>query len=190
MSHKFYLNSSFHLLLIQIDQELAKETQLKGCLKCQGVLDVANYSRSPFGLPIDLRQYYEERLSFCCRACRKRVTPPSVRFFGRIWYVFIVHLLFNMLSLGITEKRLEQIKRHLGIAVSESTWKRWRRWWRGHFVETAFWQQMKGRVKLSLESAKTIPRMLFKQFKPPLEKRFLGLLKFLSPLTGGNLRAI
>src|SRR3990167_6787935 len=84
MSYKFLLNSTFHLLLIAIDRELAEEARQKGC-ECGGDLHRSNYPRSPFGLPAEFRNSYEERFSFCCNTCRRRTTPPCVRYFGRRW---------------------------------------------------------------------------------------------------------
>ena len=190
MSHKFHLHASFHLLLIKIDQELAEEFQSKGCPYCKGPLDVSNYPRSPFGLPAYLREHYEYRFSFCCRNCRKRTTPASVRFFGCHWYVFPIYLLFNLFQLGITERRLEQIRNHLHIDVSESTWKRWRRWWNQTFISTPFCQQARGYLSIPTQWQGSLPRRLLRQFSGTFKARFVGLSKFLSPLTGGNLRAV
>jgi hypothetical protein len=84
MSHKLLLDSTFHRLLLAIDRELAETTRQKGC-PCGGVLHLSNYPRSPLGLPAQFRPDYDMRFSFCCDACRKRITSPSVRFFGRRW---------------------------------------------------------------------------------------------------------
>ena len=143
MSHKFLFDSSFHLLLIAIDRELAESTRQQGC-SCGGTLHQANYPRSPLGLSAEFRSAYEERFSFCCSDCRQRTTSPSVRFFGRRWYPAPLLLLISALTLSINEYRLTQIKHRFGITVSESTWKRWRRWWRTTFVETAFWKHVSG----------------------------------------------
>lgn len=114
----------------------------------------------------------------------------SVRFFGRYWYVFTIYLLFNLMQLGISEKRLAQIKRHLEITVSESTWKRWRRWWRQVFVKEPFWQQAKGHLMPPPASWTSLTRDLLNRFEGMFVEKFIQLLKFLSPLTGGILRAV
>jgi len=43
------------------------------------------YPRKPRGIPFVPEESYEYRLRFCCAedGCRRRITPPSVRFFGR-----------------------------------------------------------------------------------------------------------
>ena len=86
MLHKLLFKSSLHDVLIQIDFEFSNKIQQGGCPHCGGKLHQADYPRSPLGLPQILRSHYQRRLSFCCADCRKRATPPSVRFFGRRWY--------------------------------------------------------------------------------------------------------
>lgn len=188
MSHKFIFRSTFHSLLIAIDREIAEATRKKGC-DCGGALHQSNYPRSPFGLSAEFRIAYEERFSFCCADCRKRTTPSSVRFFGRRWYPAPLLLLISALMLSINEYRLTQIKRHFGISVSESTWKRWRRWWRDTFVETAFWKKTRALIP---ESKRTTPlvRRLLRSFQGELDNKMLLLLKFISPITAGHLRAV
>ena len=187
MSHKFLSDANFHELLNQIDQALAEQTKQKKCPYCGGELHQANYPRSPFGLLSLFRQYYEERLSLCCSICRKRTTPPSVRFFGRRWFPAPVFMLINLLSLGVNERRLSQVKHHFGINISESTWKRWRKWWRERFITTLFWQQAKGLVPTVDGS---LPKGFWKIFKGAPAEKIRLLLQFLSPLTGGVLRAV
>jgi hypothetical protein len=186
---KFLLNTSFHSLLISIDQELTEKIQKKGCI-CGGKLHRANYPRSPFGIPLAIRASYIERFSLCCDLCRKRITPQSVRFFGQRWYPAPLLVLISALIIGINERRLKQVKQHLGIVVSKSTWKRWRQWWRESFEATSFWQKMKGFALKAIETKKLFPRALLILFQGTLEEKFRLLLQFLSPLTGGPLRAV
>jgi hypothetical protein len=190
MSQNFLFSASFHLLLNKIDQEITDKIGLQGCLFCGNKLHKANYPRSPVGLPSQVRHYYDERLSLCCNTCRKRATPPSVRFFGQRWFPAPLLMLISALMLGINERRLQQVKRHFGITVSESTWKRWRRWWRESFQKTLFWQQSKGLAPSAIETKKFFSRSLLDVFEGSLEEKICRLLKFLSPLTGGVLRAV
>lgn len=188
MSHKFLFKSSFHSFLITLDRELSETVRQKGC-RCGGTLHRSNYPRSPFGLLPEYRGSYEERFSFCCNDCRRRTTPPSVRYFGRRWYPAPLLILISALMLSINEYRLSQIKRHFGITVSESTWKRWRRWWREVFVDTAFWKRFGGLVPEPKKPV-TMARRILSAFKGTLEDRMLSLLKFMSPITAGYLRAV
>lgn len=189
MLHKILFNASFHLLLIQMDKEIIKQTAQKGC-PCGGKLHQDNYPRSPFGIPAQFRDSYDKRFSLCCNTCRKRITPPSVRFFGRRWYPAPILVLISALMLGINKRRLDQVKRYFGIVIHERTWKRWRRWWRQSFEATAFWQQTKGLALKAIETKKLFPRALFILFQGVFEEKMLLLLRFLSPLTGGALRAV
>jgi hypothetical protein len=183
MSHKFLFNASFHSLLNKIDLELADKEQQKGCSACGKSLHRSDYPRSPCGLPAALREHYEERLSFCCSECRKRTTPPSVRFFGRRWYPGPIFVLISALKSGINENRIGQIKEHLGVSVSESTWKRWRHWWRNLFEATFFWQQVKGMVAINIAPNVPFPRTLFVLYSDALEQKIISLLNFLKPLS-------
>ncbi len=188
MSHKFLFNATFHSFLIAIDRELSEDVRQKGCF-CGGTLHQSNYPRSPFGLSPEYRKLYEERFSFCCNSCRRRTTPPSVRYFGRRWYPAPLLLLISALMLSINEHRLSQVKRHFGITVSESTWKRWRRWWREVFVETPFWKHARSLIPEPKKAVVTARRML-SSFQGTIDNRMLLLLKFISPITAGRLRAV
>ncbi len=74
-------SGTFWSFLLSIDKDLAESTRQKGC-SCGGRLHCANYPRAPRGGPVDLPEEYNFRFSFSCDrdGCRKRATPPSVRF--------------------------------------------------------------------------------------------------------------
>lgn len=188
MSHKFIFSASFHLLLVEIDRELSQLVQKQGC-PCGGRLDQSNYPRSPMGVPSAFRPSYDERFSFCCNDCRKRITPASVRFFGRRWYPAPLLILISTLMLSINEYRLTQIKRHFGITVTESTWKRWRRWWRDVFTATPFWKQARGSIPEYPQRA-ILPRGILCVFQGGIDQKIILFLRFLSPITAGFLRAV
>jgi hypothetical protein len=188
MSHKFPLNSSFHRLLVAIDGELAETTRQEGC-PCGGSLHLSNYPRSPLGLAAQFRSDYDTRFSFCCNDCRKRITPPSVRFFGRRRYPAPLLLLISALMMSITDYRLLQIKRHFGITITESTWKRWRRWWRDAFGQTRFWKKARGSLP-EPDIMVPLPRRILNLFQGLLDQKIILLLQFLSPITAGFLRAV
>jgi hypothetical protein len=100
---EIFSNASFPDALLALDRELAAEAKARGCPRCHGVLDVADYWRKPRGGPFALDDAYSRRLSLCCRrdGCRLRVTPPSVRFLGRRVYVSVVVLLCGVLQQGL-----------------------------------------------------------------------------------------
>ena len=192
MSQNFLLDASFHLALVEVDQLFAKEAQERGC-ECGGKLDIADYPRSPFGLPFILRAFYQNRFSFCCNLCRKRSTPESVRFFGRRRFPGALFLLVCLLKCGISERRLRQIKQHFGITLSESTWKRWRAWWRDTFEKTPFWRQSAGLLPpldLKVKGSGVLPSILLSSFRGTFVEKLHKLLVFLAPQSSGVLRAI
>ena len=190
MSQNFIFNASFHLLLNTIDQEFANKAKQQGC-PCGGKLHQADYPRSPFGIPAAFRASYDERFSLCCDTCRRRITPPSVRFFGRRWFPAPLLVFISALMLGVNERRCALVKRHFGITVSESTWRRWRRWWRESFTATPFWQQAKGLLPPADQVMQgPFPRVLLDIFQGKLIERINLLLQFLAPLTAGILRAV
>lgn len=190
MYQNFLYNANFHALLVAIDQEFIHKAKQERCI-CGGKLHKAHYPRSPLGLPAQFRSMYEERYSLCCVACRRRTTPPSVRFFGRRWFPAPLLVLISALSKGASERRCALVKRHFGITVSKSTWKRWCCWWRDSFTVTKFWQQSKGLLLTTLQiTHRHFPRTLLDIFPGVLTEKIRLLLHFLSPLTAGNLRAV
>lgn len=208
MSHKFLQNSSFHQFLKTIDYDLSEEERVKGCAHCGGKLHRADYPRSPFGVPLEHREHYEERYSHCCAQCRKRTTSPSVRFFGRYWFPAPLLMLISALINGAFNKSSDQLKRLFGVSISKRTWKRWRGWWKASFSTTSFWKGMIGVVPIEHLKG-PFPRHLFFLYTPtpchgvfpegeaqcqgvntPFSRRLVWVLRFVAPLTAGILRAV
>lgn len=94
----------FHQLLLQFDDDLATSTRADGCRSCAGTLHSAYYRRKPRGAPRGLEPQYSERASFCCavHGCRKRSTPPSLRFLGRKVYLATMVVLVSAMRCGLT----------------------------------------------------------------------------------------
>ena len=111
-------------LLTQIDAMEAERVRSEGCPHCGSCLDSATYPRKPHGLAVSLRDGVL-RFSFCCRDCRRRQTPPSVRFFGRRFRVAPVFLAACVVVLeGSTP--LAAASRMSGVPVT--TLRRWSSW--------------------------------------------------------------
>ena len=87
MCHAVLRDTRFFDLLYILDRDLADQTRTPGCA-CGGRLHQAHYLRKPRGGPADLSPDWERRFSFCCDrdGCRRRSTPPSLRFLGRRVY--------------------------------------------------------------------------------------------------------
>ena len=95
-----------------IDAAEAERCWAAGCPRCGGELHSASYPRKPHGLAPALRAD-ARRHSLCCAACRRRVLPPSVRFFGRRFRVAPLFLVVSVLVLS-GSVRLEAVGRRWG----------------------------------------------------------------------------
>ena len=172
-----------YAFLSQIDKDLASETREKGCPHCGGVLHSACYPRKPKGPsgPLDGKKHV--RFSFCCSTdgCRRRVTPPSVRFLGRKRYLGAVVVLLSAMLRGPTKRRARELEKLVG--VSSKTLSRWQTWWREIFPTTRFWRYSKGLIMPPVDCSCAC-RDLVERFSAQCEIVNLGrLLKFLSPLS-------
>src|SRR5271154_5367710 len=189
MYHELPRGASFWLFLFSIDQDLAHTSQRKAC-SCGGRLHRADYPRKPRGAE-DLPEDYAYRFSFCCArdGCRKRVTPPSVRFLGRKVYLFAVVVLVSAMRQGPSPRRVYELSQLFG--ADRRTIARWQIFWREHVPQTPFWKIARGR--LSVSETLTLPRSLLEAFldgDDPCQCWGL-LLRFLAPITitGGLLSA-
>ena len=96
MYHALPRTARFWSVLLAIDHDLAETTRKNSC-PCGGRLHASNYLRKPRGTPQQLPRPQCVRLSFCCDrdGCRKRVTPPSVRFLGPKVYLGVIVILIS-----------------------------------------------------------------------------------------------
>jgi len=136
-------------------------------------------------LPAGLPPEYDLRESLCCCAdgCRRRVRPPSLRFFGRRVYVGPVFVLSCAMIHGITEKRAAVLREMVGVSIR--TLRRWRAWWRKAFPSSGFWQAMRSRFAPPVDEA-LLPGSLLERFVQPEEsERLLAVLRLLVPLSAG-----
>ena len=188
MLHKVLGDTSFHQLLLRIDEDVAQGVRSKGCPQCAGVLHSARYERKPRGGPRELPAKYERRASFCCAAagCRKRVTPPALRFWGRRVYLGPVFLLVFSLHNGITHKRTEELREQLQApTLSRHTLKRWRQWWLEVFPSSSFWRAGRGRFASPVDE-KSLPAELLARFgQTDAAERVVAALRYLAPATAG-----
>ena len=130
-----------------------------------------------------LPESYDYRLSFCCDrdGCRKRTTPPSVRFLGRKVYLGAVVVLVAAMRQGPSPRRVRELSELFG--ADRRTIARWHVFWREHFPQTPFWKVARGRfVRLAVAD---LPRVLLEAFVHQADSReeWQQLLEFLSPIT-------
>jgi hypothetical protein len=161
----------------KVDADLTEEARSKGCLLCGGKLHRCDYERKPRGGP-----QWDVRFSLCCaqEGCRRRHTPPSVRFMGRRVYAGLVVVLVSAMLHGLKPERVKLLREALGI--DRRTLERWRQWWLGRFVESSFWLEARARFMPPL-CLKTMPLSLCESFEVERRDRLLDLLKFLTPIT-------
>jgi len=183
------LDSKFFDLLLHLDEDLAGQAREAGC-GCGGALHRASYRRKPRGGPKGLGQEHEVRFSFCCavEGCRRRVTPPSLRFLGRKVYYGIAVVLLPILMEGPTPKRVQRLQQLIG--VSARTLRRWRRWWRGSVAGSRFFAGARGAFATPVVT-EALPGSLLAAFSGLSEpaERLVAVLRWLTPLSAGSNRA-
>jgi len=174
--------SSLYPILLHLDQELARQARKGGCLVCNNRLHQANYPRKPRGGPMADDPQYCLRLSFCCAAegCRRRHTPASVLFLGRKVFFAAVVVLVSCLHQGPSPVRLARLEELTG--ASARTVRRWLKWWRTEFVESAFWTAHRGLSACPVDLA-ALPQSLLSSFLGGAHDQLVALLRFLGPLT-------
>lgn len=169
------------LLLPRIDADLAAKAQAAGCPACGGRLDVANYPRKPRGAD-GLGDDYELRASFCCAVdgCRRRRTPPSVRFLGRKVYVGAIVVLASALVRGPTKRSVTKLSAAIGI--TRRTLARWCRWWSTTFATSRFWESVRGRFMPTVEVA-MLPASVLSRMTMNVDEPVVALLHLLAPIS-------
>jgi len=114
--------------------------------------------------------------------CRKRATPPSLRFLGRRVYLATVVTLISALMLGTTPSRLARLSVVPGL--DRRTLARWRVWWRSSFTDGPFAAVAMAALVPPVDTA-ALPVSLLDRFAGELREQLIALLRFLGPLTGG-----
>jgi hypothetical protein len=170
----------FYHVLVRIDADLAATVRQAGCTRCSGVLHRGYYLRKPRGAPCGLSDEDRRRASFNCAACRKRATPPSVRFLGRRVYLGSIVALATAMQQGPTPWGATQLRNVLGVSVQ--TLARWRVWWKEVFVQSTFWKAAKAAFAPPVDEADA-PRSLLARFGGAEFEPLLALLQFLAPLS-------
>jgi hypothetical protein len=183
MYHELPHTARFWLVLLAIDRDFAESVRKNGCF-CGGRLHCANYLRKPKGTPVQLPESQCLRLSFCCdrEGCRKRVTPPSVRFLGRKVYLGAIVILISAMRHGPTPRRVRELSDRFG--VDRRTISRWQVFWREHFPQTRFWKIARARLVPAVEIV-SLPYSLVDAFlsRHPRCRGWTKLLRFLAPCT-------
>ena len=183
MYHDLAWTARLASFLLAVDQDLAEETRKKAC-PCGGRLHSADYLRKPRGTPVQLPEQECLRLSFCCDrdGCRKRTTPPSVRFLGPKVYLGVVVILISAMRQGPSPRRVRELSQRFG--ANRRTIARWQVFWRERLPQTPFWKIERARL-IPLVEIVSLPYSLVDAFlrRHPPHKGWMLLLRFLSPIT-------
>lgn len=181
MFSRIMSDPSLPVILSRIDSDFAREARSGGCPHCGGRLHSARYPRKP-RCDRDLGPSWSRRFSFCCaeEGCRRRTTPPSVRFLGRRVYPVLVVVLVSALCQGVTGSRFRRISSIL--AIDRRTLERWRRWWRETCPRTRFFRQARSLLLPPVDDA-LLPGSLLERFGKGSLEGIVSLLRFLAPGT-------
>ena len=183
MVNEIDLGSEFFGLLGQLDEGMARRVAAEGCPRCAGPLHRGDFSRKPRGALIAPGgESLVVRFSLCCgrEGCRKRATPPSLRFLGRRVYLGVVVIVASLVAQALGAA--EASRRATG--VSSRTTRRWLGWWRGPFIETEVFAAV--RARLVGVAIGELPASIVERLRGAGRERMRTLLELLAPLTTGS----
>jgi hypothetical protein len=173
-------DEEFFASLLALDEQLSRQVAERGCPYCGGPLHRANYERKPRGGLWGLAgEGSTLRHSLCCgrAGCRRRVLPPSLRYFGRRVYLQVVVLFASAAAQAAGKLR----QARLCTGVPEQTLRRWLRWWRSCAVTTGAWTLLRARFAAPPPDESGLPRSLLERLEWTLAQR-LGIAPTLSQL--------
>jgi len=183
MYHSLLTDTRFYNSLLDLDRLIAEQVRQTKCLFCRANLNQSNYFRKPRAVPEGTHLDYDIRFSYCCArdGCRKRITPPSMRFLSRKVYSSVVIIVVFLLKPASDESRIEKVNRILGTRLSVETLRRWRHYWVKKVPQSHTFK----RAAFSHVMSQALPGSLLALFEKS-EKQALALgLRWLLPLTGG-----
>jgi hypothetical protein len=171
-------DSSFFKFLQGVDLDLTRKLQQSGCPHCEGRLDRADYPRKPRGDLEQAGETMEVRFSLCCarEGCRRRLTPPSLRFLGRkVYYgAWILVACAVWLCGEILGSRIRSVPRR--------TIRRWLGFWSDDFTGTKLWRVGRARFLPPVDETR-LPLSLLERFVGEPSERLLSALAFVRPMT-------
>ena len=188
MSHIPELEAKYLAALGEIDAACAKRVREGGCVHCGGALDRADYPRKPRGDLGEAAAAYELRRSFCCRreGCRKRATPPSLRFLGRKVYIAVLVVVASAAARAGSSVGRGRARDVHGVPTR--TVRRWLTWWEGVFALSAFWLEARAFFATPVEVG-SLPASLLSRFSGERPEALVKMLRFTSPITTTSVKA-
>lgn len=183
MFDQLILGREFFELLEQGDQVVVALASAEPCAACGGRLHRGDYDRKPRGgLFGRAGETSVRRFSLCCGddGCRKRATPPSLRFLGRRVYVGAVVILVSIVAEALVAAG--EIRARTGVPAR--TARRWLSWWRGPFLGTEVFAWLRARL-IGVATA-TVPASIVERFEGSMKDQVRTMLGFLAPLSTGS----
>jgi hypothetical protein len=177
------LRREFFLLLVRLDESVMERVAAAGCRWCEGRLHRSDYDRKPRGALIaPAGEEFVRRFSLCCgrEGCRRRATPPSVRFLGRRVYLGAVVIVASIVALAL--RAAGEIKRQTGVPAR--TTRRWLGWWQGPFLDTEVFVALCARL-IGVDVGQ-VPVSIVGRLEGTGTERVWSMLGWLLPLTTGS----
>ena len=166
---ELFADDVFFKNLRKIDYDLLLLTKALPCPHCGGKLDTSNIPRKPRGAG----ELETLRFSLCCRndGCRRRLTPPSLRFLGQKVYSAWVVILYEFVE-----------KLGLKKAVARKTIARWRNFWNERLARNLpFMRRARSFLPPDISDSSlpsSLPSSFFNAFEFPDKKSWIPILSF------------
>ena len=182
MFDEFALVREFFEGLSSVDAAIVARVAAAGCPFCGGVLHRADFQRKPrWGAFAEIAGAFSRRFSLCCsrEGCRKRATPPSVRFLGRRVYLGVVVLVASLVSMAFATASVAS----RASCVPARTLRRWLRWWHGSFTETPVFMEIRAHLVPPLRARELPAALVSRMTAPDMAARIESVLRLVAPLT-------
>jgi len=183
MFDQVVLGREFFEMLERQDAAITGRVAAEGCPLCEGPLHRSDYNRKPRGgLMAQAGEAFVKRFSLCCgrEGCRKRATPPSLRFLGRRIYLGAVVILASVVAhaLGVASK----IRAATGVPAR--TTRRWLSWWMGPFLNTELFVAIRARL-IEVDDA-ALPASILDRLPGGKAEQVRLLVELLAPISTGS----
>ena len=172
----------FFATLEREDLEITARVAAGRCPACGGRLDRSDFDRKPRGALIAPEGVdFVVRFSLCCArdGCRKRATPPSLRFLGRRVYLGVV-----VIVAAIVARTLGLTRGQRATGVPARTAQRLLGWWGGPFVTTEVFVAVCARlVGVAIHA---LPTSIVEKLPGTSAEKVRTMVELLAPLTTGT----